>query len=247
MALFAAGIALTALLVATYTGRYTWIAAGSMALSLAALVGLLFLATAKDKEASEGIVALTDQLSPVFDRQSLESLASTLKHVSAALSRPAPPRAAPPTERRQAMQAAVAAPWPEPTQEPKHEPEAPAGEAVRWLLEEDAVAPGTAGGFVIGGVNVSGHALSGVQAILKPDESRRELGLALTIEGHEAGGEAVIPSDARFSLSRDAAAGGPLADGEGAILSFRYTQAGQQKATILYLTAPMVARLANRQ
>jgi len=101
-------------------------------------------------------------------------------------------------------------------------------------------------GFSIGGTNVSNEALEQVQAVLKPDATMREMPLALGIEGDAAGDGSVIPADARFSLfsaAPDESAAEPTG---GAILTFRYVQAGQRKSSILYLTPAMVARFANR-
>ena len=84
-----------------------------------------------------------------------------------------------------------------------------------------------------------------MQAVLKPDATGREVALALDVEGNAPGHAPVIPAGARFSLVSDS----PEEDGAsggGAILSFRYVQAGQRKTSILYLTPAIVARLANR-
>ena len=100
-------------------------------------------------------------------------------------------------------------------------------------------------GFSIGGTNVSNEALEQVQAVLKPDSSQREVPLALSVDD-AVQNETVIPANARFSLF--AAAPDEAASGQpsGAILTFRYVQAGQHKSSILYLTPAMVARFANR-
>jgi len=55
-----------------------------------------------------------------------------------------------------------------------------------------------------------------------------------------------IPADARFSLFSAAPQEGASGQTGGAILTFRYVQAGQRKTSILYLTPAMVARFANR-
>ena len=57
MVLLVAGIALTALLLASYTTRYTWIECGSLALSMAALIGIVFLSTAKGEPVALAEVA----------------------------------------------------------------------------------------------------------------------------------------------------------------------------------------------
>jgi hypothetical protein len=88
--------------------------------------------------------------------------------------------------------------------------------------------------------------LEEVHAVLKPDASQREVELALSVEGRELDDKSVIPAEARFSL----VAANPNEDGSkqirGAILTFRYLQAGQRKTSILYLTPAMVSRIANR-
>ena len=56
----------------------------------------------------------------------------------------------------------------------------------------------------------------------------------------------VIPAAARFSLFSAAPEEGAPGEIGGAILTFRYVQAGQRKTSILYLTPAMIARLANR-
>jgi hypothetical protein len=87
--------------------------------------------------------------------------------------------------------------------------------------------------------------LEKVHAVLKPDASQREVELALSVEGRELEDKTVIPAEARFSL----VAVNPSQDDSqigGAILTFRYVQAGQRKTSILYLTPSMVARFANR-
>ena len=97
-------------------------------------------------------------------------------------------------------------------------------------------------GSAIAGVNSSNQDLSQVRATLKPDASKGEVTLALKVEGHAADGAAVIPAGARFSLTPET----PARSSGGAILTFRYLYAGQQKSTILYLNAATLARFASR-
>ncbi|MGE3529558.1 MAG: hypothetical protein AB7G54_09025, partial [Methyloceanibacter sp.] len=54
----------------------------------------------------------------------------------------------------------------------------------------------------------------------------------------------VIPTGARFSFGSDTP--GDAKPPAGAILTFRYVAAGQQRAAILYLGAATVARFASR-
>jgi hypothetical protein len=244
--LFAAGIALAALFFASYTTRYTWLAFGSLALSMVALAGVVFLATAKDQHAREQYVRVANGLAPVLDRQTVDTLTAAIRQVAAFR---APLPASAPVREPRAIEATATPGWPEATQKPKAAP----GDPVAWLLDEGDQGPaGDGDGFRLGGVNVSDQALQDVQGLLKPDWSPRELALALDVEGRAREDEAVIPPGTRFSLAYDnAKAGRPEQDGAdssgGAILTFRYSQAGRQKTTILYLTPPILARLANRR
>jgi hypothetical protein len=273
MALFAAGVALTALLFATYTSRHSWLACGSAVLSVVALIGVVFLATAKDSQSQEHYVWLANQLEPVVDRQTLDRVTTAIAQVSTALVERARQRAAEAPE-PQTVQAASSSSWlgaePAPKPAPMAEPakvmpapdampppkavpalKASAGDPVHWLLDAAGdpppVLPGD--GFRIGGVNVSDQALTEVRGILKPDRTRRRLALTLDVEGGAAGGPAVVPPGAKFTLAhKDQASDGAAADGVdqsgGAILTFRYSLGGQRKSKIVYLTAPMLARLA---
>ena len=138
------------------------------------------------------------------------------------------------------MQASATAGWFDTQAEPKA-----ATYPVAWSLDDgDAQAPVTSRwGFSINGTNVASEALEDVHAVLKPDSTEREIELALDIEGPAHDAQAVIPPNARFGLISatpyDAKQGG-------AILTFRYVQAGQRKSSILYLSPSMVARLASR-
>jgi hypothetical protein len=84
-----------------------------------------------------------------------------------------------------------------------------------------------------------------VQAVLKPDSAQREVPLALLVEGDGVQDGGVIPAAASFTLFSATADEGAAKQGGGAILTFRYVQAGQLKSSILYLTPAMVARLAS--
>jgi hypothetical protein len=118
---------------------------------------------------------------------------------------------------------------------------------VAWHLDDRDVQPPVTSpwGFSISGTNVSDEALEQVQAVLKPDATMREMPLALSIEGDEAGDGSIIPADASFSLFSAAPDEAAAGQGGGAILTFRYVQAGQRKSSILYLTPAMVARFAS--
>ena len=115
-----------------------------------------------------------------------------------------------------------------------------------WFLDDPnapVVAP-IEDGFAIGGINTSDQDLSQVHATLKPDGSGREIALALKVEGRVAR-NAVIPAGTRFSFGSDTPE--DAEPSAGAILTFRYVIAGQQKAAILYLSAATIARFASRE
>jgi hypothetical protein len=242
MELFAAGIAVLALLFATYTTRRTWLAWGSAALSLVALIGAVFFLTAKDPHARDSYVWLADQLAPVLDRQTVDELKEAIAQVGAyEVPRPVPA----PAEESPPMQAAAISGWSAP-----EKPKPVSGDAVAWLLEERVQVPVNDGDrFRLGGINLTDEALTDVRGALKPDSSGRKLKLALDVEDG-ASGDGVIPPGARFSLARAMADDMPQGSADvsgGAILTFRYAQSGQQRSMILYLTPPMLARLGVQQ
>jgi hypothetical protein len=117
---------------------------------------------------------------------------------------------------------------------------------VTWFLDDPnapVVAP-IEDGFAIGGINSSDQDLSQVHATLKPDGSGRKIALVLKVEGRAAG-NAVIPAGTRFSFGSDTPE--DAEPSAGAILTFRYVIAGQQKAAILYLSAATIARFASHE
>ena len=285
MSLLAAGLALFILLIASYSGRAAWIALGSATLSMAALVGVLFLAASQDPgQVRAGAAWVANELSLVADRPTVEHLKSAVERLSTALSCEAAQKpgcttaasADTPAAAPEAMQAAATTSWlePEATPEPvvqeppkqelakqgpqkqelaKQEPQKKEARGaskspLAWRLDDAGVqiSSGGAGGFSVGGMNVSDKALEQIHAVLKPDGTQREMPLSLSIEGQSSEPGTSIPAGARFSL----ASATPNEDGSetsgGAILSFRYVQAGQRKSSILYLTPATVARLANR-
>ena len=285
MSLLAAGLALFILLIASYSGRAAWIALGSATLSMAALVGVLFLAASQDPgQVRAGAAWVANELSLVADRPTVEHLKSAVERLSTALSCEAAQKpgcttaasADTPPAAPEAMQAAAATSWlePEATPEPvvqeppkqelakqgpqkqelakqepqKQEARGASKSPVAWRLDDAGVkiSSGGAGGFSVGGMNVSDKALEQIHAVLKPEGTQREMPLSLSIEGQSSEPGTSIPAGARFSL----ASATPNEDGSetsgGAILSFRYVQAGQRKSSILYLTPAIVARLANR-
>jgi hypothetical protein len=295
LSLLAAGLALLILLIASYSGRAVWIALGSATLSMAALVGVLFLTASQDPgQVRTGVAWLADQLSLVADRPTVDHLKSAVERLSTALSceagqKPGCTTAASadtPAAAPEAMQAAATTSWLEPkatpepvVQEPpkqelakqepqkqepqkqepqkqepwkqepqKQEPRSASQSPVAWRLDDAGlrISSGGTGGFSVGGTNVSDKALEQIHAVLKPDRTQREMPLTLNVEGQSSEPGTTIPAGARFSLASET----PNEDGSetsgGAILSFRYVQAGQHKSSIMYLTPATVARLANR-
>jgi hypothetical protein len=285
LSLLAAGLALFILLIASYSGRAVWIALGSATLSMAALVGVLFLAASQDPgQVRAGAAWVANELSLVADRPTVEHLKSAVERLSTALSCEAAQKpgcataasadtspAAP-----EAMQAAATTSWlePEATPEPviqeppkqelakqgpqkqelakqepqKQEARGASKSPVAWRLDDAGVqiSSGGAGGFSVGGMNVSDKALEQIHAVLKPDGTQREMPLSLSIEGQSSEPGTSIPAGARFSLASATPNEDDSETSGGAILSFRYVQAGQRKSSILYLTPATVARLANR-
>lgn len=70
MSLFAAGVVLFLLLLASYSGRSFWIALGSIALSMVALAGFLFVATLQDpSQVRPRLAWIASKLHLVLDQQ----------------------------------------------------------------------------------------------------------------------------------------------------------------------------------
>lgn len=235
----AASIALLALLFATYSGRSTWIALGSTALSIAALIGfMLFAAALHPTQVRAPLAWIEGQLQSVLDHETVAGLKSAFDRAAMSVSAS---RVAAPPPGREAMQAASTSNW----LETKPAPKAIAQSPVLWAIDDPRARPsaGGADGLSIDGTNVSDQALEEVRTALKLDASQRELKLALRVEGQQAE-DGAIPPGARFSLVSANPDENNLGPG-GAILTFRYVQAGQRKSSILYLTPEMVSRLAS--
>ena len=260
MSLFAAGIVLVVLLIASYSRRSTWIALGSIAMSMALLFGCLFLVTIHDRShVRDRLAWVASKLPLLLDQQTAERLAASLETIEApspcdagqpgcgtepAAAPPPDAVAPPPAEPEPVQAAATATGW----FDTKPDAKTPSQSPVAWALD-DRGAQGPVSspwGFSISGTNVSDQPLEQVQAVLKPDSSQRELPLAVSVEGDAVRDANVIPADARFSLFAAAPDEGASGQAGGAILTFRYVQAGQRKSSILYLTPAMVARFANR-
>ena len=285
MSLLAAGLALFILLIASYSGRAAWIALGSATLSMAALVGVLFLAASQDPgQVRAGAAWVANELSLVADRPTVEHLKSAVERLSTALSCEAAQKpgcttaasADTPPAAPEAMQAAATTSWlePEATPEPvvqeppkqelakqgpqkqelakqepqKQEARGASKSPVAWRLDDAGlrISSGSTGGFSVGGTNVSDKALEQIHGVLKPDRTQREMPLTLNVEGQSSEPGTTIPAGARFSLASETPNERGSKTSGGAILSFRYVQAGQHRSSILYLTPATVARLANR-
>ncbi len=84
MSLFAAGVVLFALLAASYSGRRFWIALASTAISMAAFVGFLFVAMAKEpSQIRAGLVWAAGKLELVVDQQTAEAITKALERIPA--------------------------------------------------------------------------------------------------------------------------------------------------------------------
>jgi hypothetical protein len=237
-------------------------------MSMAAIIGWLFLSTIEDApQVQVGLMRLASQLSPVLDQRTLDDLTAVIEQFSTysicdGKERPecmtaggrtespilhdsdVPRSAELASEARQAMQAASITG----RLEAKKDSNEAARSPVIWLLDESGaqVSSGIAPGFLITGINVSDKTLTRVHGTLKPDSSQRELQLALSIQENKFEGKTVIPAGARFSLGFEIPNTNSPKQLGGAIFTFKYTYAGKEKATILYLTPSMIARSANR-
>jgi hypothetical protein len=249
MTLFVASIALIVLLIASYGTRRIWLGCLSVALTAAALAGIVFLAMlVSPGQGRAGLAWLASTLP--LDREAAQSLASAIENAAIvppkmklAAKKPASPVRR--SEPRSEPQQAAAAPSPfGPKTPPRTDPNSP----VAWFID-DPDAPVTSPleeGLSIGGVNVSDRDLRQVEGTLKPDGSWREIPLTLKVEGRAASPAAVIPAGGRFSLVADSA-DAVRVPARGAILTFRYVYEGQRKAAILYLNAATLSRFASRE
>lgn len=247
LTLFAASVVLAALLVASYGTRRIWLAGLSIALSATVVAGVIFMATTETPAEGRAKFAwLAEKLPVVEPRQTLDAVTASLEYISTwtAQYSGSPPSAESPSPPPQPMQtASTTTSWVGADSTPKGKANSP----VVWFLDDPnapAVSP-VEDAFAISGVNTSDQDLSQVQATLKPDGSGREIALVLKVEGRAAEKKDVIPAGARFSFGSETPKGSePSA---GAILTFRYLYAGQQKAAILYLSADTIARFASRE
>lgn len=256
MTLFVTGVAILALLVASYSQRGAWLACCSTTMSMVALLGLLLIPTVDDPgKVRAALTGFVGQLSLLLDQQTLDALTTALTQGSTlaicggkngpgcataaghpvspiAYDSNVPPRAvASEPNRAGATVNGLAA---------KRSVEDESGPVI-WLFDEPSARSGVASRFLIGGINVSGVPLKKVHATLKLDATKREVALSLNVPKSKLNNDA-IPAGARFTLGVEI----PEIDKKqagGAIFAFRYTYAGQQRATIWYFTPTMIARL----
>ena len=216
-------------------------------------VGLLFFATVHEPGQVQSRLAwIADRLSLVTAPKFADELKSAVASISPSCGVsegpecPVTAAAMPPAAEPTPMQAAVAPGWFGTSQIPRRHRKRHPNLRSLGFGESASQPPVTSPwGFSIGGTNVSDQALEDVHAVLKPDSGARALDLMLDVEGLSPGDRAIIPAGGRFSLVSES----PNEDGAtlgGAILSFRYVQAGQRKTSILYLSPAMIARFANR-
>jgi hypothetical protein len=243
--LFVAGVALLALLFASYGGRGIWIACCSTAMSVTALVAGLFLPTLEDPtEVRAGLNWLAAQFPVVLDQKSFRELANAIQQASTSPRcggkvRPTCMVAAddPHGSKLQASSAVAGDKAPEPKTNSDDVLRSP----VIWLLDErrSALSSRIADGFFISGINISDDALQDTRGTLKPDTGKPEPTIVLKLQGHEVEGQAVIAAGARFTLGVEQSKTARLAHLNGAIFTFRYTYKGQPRASILYLNPSM--------
>jgi hypothetical protein len=86
LSLFAAGVVLFVLLVASYSGRRFWLALASTAVSMAAFVGFLFVAVAKDPASIRaGLVWTAGKLQLVVDRETADMIGKAIERIPASV------------------------------------------------------------------------------------------------------------------------------------------------------------------
>jgi hypothetical protein len=253
LGLFAVGVSLLALLIASYSRRSAWVAFCSATMSVAALIGCLFLSTIQDpSQVRTRFAWIASRLPLVLHRQVLDDLTKAIEQAST--SSPCDVKQRPGCRTtasaeslspgREAMQAASTTSW----LGTKAESQATSQYPVIWRLGDPhvEVSSRSAVGFLISGTNVSEQALEEVHAVLKPDSSQDELELVLNVEGHKFEDRSAIPAGARFNLGSETRKEDRSKQLGAAILVFRYVQAGQRKTSIFYLTASMLSRFENR-
>jgi hypothetical protein len=260
---FTFGLAvLSALFIATYGGRSAWVACCSTAMSLATLVGIVFVSSFEDaNQVRAELVLLARQLPRVLDQRTLDELISAIDKALAF-------QTALKNDPRCKVASGAESPTPQGDDQrndgssfeaPPARPVAPttigletkeqSATVSRWPITwrpDDSilqVSENPAPGLWIGGINISAEPLRDVQGVLKPDAKEQELKLTVNVQGKQFEDKAVIPAGAGFTLGVENSK--IRKQSGGAILTLRYTYAGQQRAEIFYLTEGMIARLAS--
>ena len=262
MFLFATFVALALLLIATYGGRSALVVCCSTAMSIAALIGIVFVSSFEDaNQVRAGLMLLARQLPKVLDQRILEELTIAIGQSSSASNcvnerprcmvasgaesptpqddnprRPESSFGAPPVRQAAFTPSSL---------QTKEESEEISRWPITWRLDDSIlqVSENPAPGLWIGGINISAEPLREVQAILKPDAKQHELKLTVNVQGNQFEDKAVIPPGTGFTLGVENSK--IQKQFGGAILTLRYTYAGHQRAEIFYLTEGMIARLAS--
>jgi hypothetical protein len=276
LSLFAAGVVLFALLVATYSGRRFWLALASTAISMAAFVGFLFVAIAKEPNSIRaGLVWTAGKLQLVVDQETADMIAKAIERIPAAVAGvttaptevPAPlapdtspveqvpaPSTAPSTANAASVSKA------EPPSPPSSETQSiQATSTPTWPAARPEPPKGSPGSPVVWFLDdqqasssaARGFAISGMNASDQPFD---EVHAVLKPDGGHS--ELALALNVEGQKSEGIIPAGArfslgLASAKeeqtgGAILTFRYRQVGQSRTSILYLTPSMISRLENR-
>lgn len=276
MSLFAAGVVLFALLVASYSGRRFWIALASTAISMAAFVGFLFVAIAKDPDSIRaGLVWTAGKLQLVVDQETADAIGKALEQIPAQVAvattatAEVPAPVAPDTKPIEQVPAPSTAPSAanaasvseaKPPSPPSSETQSiQATSTPSWPAAKPEPPKGSPGSPVVWFLDdqqasssaVRGFAISGMNASDQPFD---EVHAVLKPDGGHS--ELVLTLNVEGQKSEGIIPAGArfnlgLASAKeeqtgGAILSFRYRQDGQSRISIVYLTPSMISRLANR-
>jgi hypothetical protein len=238
------GIVLFALLMASYSDRRAWIAFGSAAISIALIIGCVFLSAGEvPSPVRQGLARLEQELPPGWD-QHARDLVAGVERVSTGFAN-AKKRAA---ERAPILAASIThwfASEPKADADPAPSPVGVSSNApIKWFLDEPP--PAASETSFLHAANVSDQPLENIRAVLKPDSGADELALTLDVEGRTAKDGAVVPPGARFSLAAKTLTKDEVKQLGGATLSFGYLQAGRRKTSIMYLTPPMLGERAAR-
>jgi hypothetical protein len=255
-------VVLSLLLIATYGGRSALVVCCSTAMSIATLIGIVFVSSFEDtNQVRAGLMLLARQLPKVVDQRTLDQLIIAIDPRSSSSNcinerpkcmvasgaesptsqddnprRPGSSFGAPPARQAELTPSSL---------ETKDESEEISRWPITWLPDDAIlqVSENPAPGLWIGGINISAEPLREVQAILKPDAKQQELKLTVSVQGNQFEDKAVIPAGTGFTLGVEISK--IRKQFGGAILILRYTYAGHQRAEIFYLPEGMIARLAS--